>query len=196
MLLELDSSRNSSSLRSRATRFLSPGASSHGHVKVAGGFEELFAGVEGLAAVACHGKPGKEQAGALAKLLGGGGEVLGALFAAQQCIGIARQLFKADVADRESEVVRRNLFQFMRLVEDDRGSLGKDAGVGRAGGLLFDGEVGEEQVVVDDDDVRLESLAAHLGDEAAVVIRAGAAQTGFGAGIEFLPEGAGLGHAR
>ena len=50
----------------------------------------------------------------------------------------------------------------MGLVEDDDGGFGEDAGVGCAGGLLLDGEVGEEEVVVDDDDVGLEGLAAHL----------------------------------
>ena len=190
MLLAFDSSRNSSSVRRRATRFFSPGASSmpvrrsisasislqrgaHGHVEVAGGFEELLAPGEGLAAVAGHGQPGKEHAGAVAKLLGDGGQVLRALLAAQQHVGVARQLFKADVADREAEVAGGHLFQLVRLVEDDRGGFGQNAGVGRAGGLLLDGEVGEEQVVVDDDDVRLEGLAPHLGDEAAAVVGAG-----------------------
>ena len=61
----------------------------------------------------------------------------------------------------------------MGFVEDDGGSFGKDAGIGRAGGLALDGEVGEEEMVVDDDDVGLEGLAAHLGDEAAAIVGAG-----------------------
>ena len=81
----------------------------------------------------------------------------------------------------------------MGFVEDDRGSLGQDAGVGRAGGLLLDGEVGEEEVMVDDDDVGLEGAAAHLGDEAAAVVGAGGAEAGVAACIELVPQSARLG---
>ena len=120
-----------------------------------------------------HGQAGKEHARAVAELLRGGGHLFGAGLAAQQNIGVAGQLFEANVADREAEVAGGDLFQFVRLVEDDRGGFGQNAGVGRAGGLLLDGEVGEEQVVVDDDDVGLEGAAAHLGDEAAAVVGTG-----------------------
>ena len=70
---------------------------------------------------------------------------------------------------------------------------GQDAGIGRSlvprgGGLLLDGEVGEEEVVVDDDDVGLESLAAHLGDEAVLPVGAGLAEADFAACVEFMPE--------
>ena len=59
--------------------------------------------------------------------------------------------------DRQAEVAGGDFFELVRLVEDDGRGLGQNAGVGRAGGLLLDGEVGEEEVVVDDDDVGLES---------------------------------------
>ncbi len=71
----------------------------------------------------------------------------------------------------------------MGLVEDDGGGFGQDAGVGGVGGLLLDAEVGEEEVVVDDDDVGLEGFAAHGGDEAALPVGAGLAEAGFGAGV-------------
>jgi hypothetical protein len=166
-----------------------------GEVEVAGGFEELFAGVEGLAAVAGDGQAGEEEAGALAELLGDGGERLGALLAAELGIGVAGQLFKTEIADGEAEVLRGDFFELVRLVEDHGGSLGQDAGIGRAPGLLLDGEVGEEEVVVDDDEVGLEGLAAHLGDEAAAVIGAGLAEAGIAAGVELVPQRARLGHA-
>ncbi len=78
----------------------------------------------------------------------------------------------------------------MGLVEDDRGGFGKDAGVWRAAGLLLDGKVSEEQMVVDDDDVGLEGAAAHLGDEAAAVVGTGGAEAGVAARVELVPEGA------
>ena len=81
----------------------------------------------------------------------------------------------------------------MGLVEDDGGGFGQDAGVGRVGGLLLDAEVGEEEMVVDDDDVGLERLAAHGGDEAALPVGAGLAEAGFAAGVELVPERGGLG---
>jgi hypothetical protein len=41
------------------------------------------------------------------------------------------------------------------FVEDHGSAVGKDAGIGRAFGFEFDGEVGEKQMVIDDDDVAL-----------------------------------------
>ena len=81
----------------------------------------------------------------------------------------------------------------MGLVEDDDSGLGEDAGVRGVGGLLLDGEVGEEEVVVDDDDVGFEGLAAHGGDEAGLEVGAGLAEAGLGAGVELGPEDGGLG---
>ena len=83
----------------------------------------------------------------------------------------------------------------MGLVEDDGCGFGEDAGVGGVGGLLLDAEVGEEEVVVDDDDVGLECFAAHGGDEAALPVGTGLAEAGFGAGVELLPERGGLGES-
>ena len=129
-------------------------------------------------------------------MLGGGGQALGSLFAAQKGVNIAGQFFEADIRDGETEVGGRDFFKFVGFVEDHGGGFGQDAGVGRSGGLLLDGEVGEEQVVVDDDDVGLECAAAHLGDEAAAVVGTGCAEAGVAAGVELVPESAGLGQSR
>ena len=120
---------------------------------------------------------------------------VGTIFRAQQGFGIAGQLFKADVAYRKSEVIRGNLFEFVGLIEDDGGSLGQDAGIGCAACLATDGKIGKEEMVVDDDDVGFESLAAHLGDEAALIIGACGAQACVGARVELLPERTRFGQA-
>ena len=148
-----------------------------------------------MAAVGGERQRGEEHAGALAELLGEGGDGRGALLAAQERVDVAGQLFKANVRDGEAEVTRGDLFELVGLVEDDGGGFGQDAGIGRAGGLALDGEIGEEEVVVDDDDVGLEGAAAHLGDEAAAVVGAGGAEAGVGAGVELVPKRAGFGHA-
>ena len=80
----------------------------------------------------------------------------------------------------------------MRFVEHDCRGFGKDARVWRAGGLLFDGEVGKEEVVIDDDDVGLQGAAAHLGDEAAAVVGTGCTEAGVAARVELVPQGARL----
>src|SRR5581483_10404715 len=82
----------------------------------------------------------------------------------------------------------RSVFQLVGLVKDDRAELGQDAGVRRALGLLPDREVGEEQMMIDDDDVALGRAAMHLGDEAAVELLALLADAGVGARVEFGPE--------
>ena len=85
--------------------------------------------------------------------------------------------------------------ELVGFVEDDGRGLGQNAGVGCTGSFLLDGEVGKEEVVVDDDDVGLESAAAHLGNEAALVVGTRGAQAGVGPRIEFVPERAGFGQA-
>ena len=59
----------------------------------------------------------------------------------------------------------------MSLVEDHRRGLGQNARVGRTSGLALDGNVGEKQMMIHDDNVRLKRLAPHLGNKAAAVIR-------------------------
>jgi hypothetical protein len=169
-------------------------------VVVAGLFEEGFAVVEGHAAGATDslpyggsrdfgGEDGEEHAGAVFE--GGAGAFDGGgagFFCFEEEFDIAGELVEALRAEADAEVVGGDVFELVGLVEDDAGSVGEDAGVGGVGGLLLDVEVGEEEVVVDDDDVRLEGFAAHGGDETALPIRAGLAETSFGAGVDFAPE--------
>ena len=76
----------------------------------------------------------------------------------------------------------------MGLVENHRAVLGQDTGVRRLLGHKLDGQIGEEQVVIHDDDVALDGAAVHLCDEAAVKLAALGAGAGLGAGIELVPE--------
>ncbi len=140
------------------------------------------------------GEDGEEEAGAVFE--GGAGAFDGAaagLFGLEEHLGVAGELVDALGGEADAEVVGGDLFELVGLVEDDDGGFGEDAGVGCACGLLLDVEVGEEEVVVDDDDVGLEGFAAHGGDEAALPVGAGLAEADFGAGVEFVPEGGGLG---
>ncbi len=118
------------------------------------------------------------------------------MIALQRDFHVAAQLLKAGVADRNSEVASRHVFQFVGFVENYRANLGQNSGVGRVLGLLLDGEVGKEQMMIDDDDVALHRPAMHLGDEAAVPGAALLPQAGVGAGIELVPERAGFGKRR
>ena len=88
------------------------------------------------------------------------GHACGALLAAQQHVGVAGQLFKAEIGERAAEVLRGHFFKLVRLVEDDGGGFRQNAGVGRCRGQLADRSVGKKEVVVDDDDVGLESACA------------------------------------
>ena len=81
----------------------------------------------------------------------------------------------------------------MSFVEDDRGRVGKDAGVGRAIGLQLDGEVCEKEMMVHDDDVALHRAAAHFRNEAALKLAALLAGAGIGARVQLVPEQARLG---
>src|ERR1700722_18375703 len=84
----------------------------------------------------------------------------------------------------------------MRLVKDPRPIFRQHAGVRRAFGFEFYGEICEKKMMVDDDDVALSRATPHLSDEATVIFFAFLAQTGVGASVEFVPEGARLGQFR
>ncbi len=77
----------------------------------------------------------------------------------------------------------------MGLVEDDHGGVGEDANIGGVASPLLDIEVGEEEVVIDDDEFGLYGLAAHRGDEAVLEVGAGLAEADLAAGVELGPQG-------
>src|SRR5581483_2858890 len=95
-------------------------------------------------------------------------------------------------ADRDPEIVSRDVLQFVGFVEDDRGGVRKNSGIRGTVGLQLDGEIGKEEVMVDDDDVALHGPAAHFGDETALPLAAFLADAGVGASVEFVPELAGF----
>ena len=110
------------------------------------------------------------------------------VLALEHRLNVTGQLVEALRAEADAEVVGGNLFQLVRFVEDDHRCLGQNARIGRVRGLLLDAQIGEEEMVVDDDDVRLKRLASHVGDEASLPIRAALAQAGLGASIELAPQ--------
>ena len=167
-----------------------------GEVKVAGRLEKFFAVSKGMAAVGGHGKGGKEKARTLAELLGEGGDLRSGGLTAEQNIGVASEVFKAEVGERPAEVLRGNLLKLVGLVEDDGGRFRENAGVGSVACGEADRSVGEEEMVIDDDEVGLEGAAAHLGDEAAAVVWASGAKARVGAGVELVPEGGGFREGR
>ena len=127
---------------------------------------------------------GEEQARSLAQGCGcvldcGGAGPPGA----QHGLHIAGQFVEALGAEADAEEVARDVLQLVRLVEDHRAGRGQHACVGRRAGLQPDRHVGEEEVVVDDDDLRVQRLAAHGGDEAVLPVGAGLAEAGLAARV-------------
>ena len=179
-----------------------------GEVEVAAGFEEVFAVKEGHAAItglaaftvaagfgpAGSGQSGEEQACPLARGLRGSDDAgIQRLFGAEHGFEVAGEFLEADIAEADAEVTGGDVFELMRFVEDDDAGFGKDSGIRRRAGLQLNGEVGEEEMVIDDDDVALSGAAAHFGDEAALVVGAALAEAGVTARVELGPELAGLG---
>ena len=103
---------------------------------------------------------------------------------AQGGLGVARQLLDAVVRDLDAEVLRRHVFHFVRLVEDQGGVIGQQPGILR----LPQGEVGEKEMVIDDEDVGLRRALAHQGDVAAVELLALLAGASLTARINPRPE--------
>ncbi len=111
------------------------------------------------------------------------------MLGAHHHLHVAHHLLKSLVAEADAEVGAGRLFEFVCLVKDDSAGLRQDAGIGcAASDFLLDAEIGEEEMVVHDDDVALERLAPHLGDEALFEVGAGLSEAGLGAGVHLLPE--------
>ena len=105
---------------------------------------------------------------------------------------IAAQVLDAVIADGDAEILAHHVFDFVGFVEHHGMIAGQDAALVV---LILQGEIGEEEVVVDDDDVAFQRPLVHQGDETAVVVGALLAAAQFGAGIHLGPGGSGLGEA-
>jgi hypothetical protein len=99
-------------------------------------------------------------------------------------LAIPREVFDPVVADRRAEVLRDDVLELVRFVEDEVGAR-RDHLAERA---LADRRVGAQQVMIHDHHVGGGRLLAHPRHEALVVARAFGAETGFGSGRDFIPE--------
>ena len=129
-----------------------------------------------MTAVALVRQRGKEEPRPLAQLLREQVNLRRAFLAAQQYIGVARKVLEAHIRKRAPEVIRRHLFEFVRLVEDDGCGLRQNARVRRGRRHFTHRGVGKEEVMIHDDQIRLHGAASHLGDEAVAIVGTCAAQ--------------------
>ena len=106
-----------------------------------------------------------------------------------RALDVARVVIEPVVADRASEVLRRDVLELVRLV-DDGVAARRNHFAERA---LPHRGVGAEQVVIDDDDVGLRGALAHLRDEAVVELRAVGADAVLAGRRDLGPEGQILG---
>src|SRR5690554_1109575 len=88
-------------------------------------------------------------------------------------------------ADLHTEKERRDIFDLMRLIKDHGVMIGDDT---CARAPEPHREVGEEEVVVDDDELALLSLPPHTRDITIFIIRAARADARLGATDEMRPE--------
>ena len=102
---------------------------------------------------------------------------------------IPPQLLHPVIAHRESEILARDIFDLMRFVEDHGVVVGQNA----AHFVPAHGEIGEEEMVVDDDDVRFRGALVHQGDEAALILLALRPGAKFGPRVDLAPGRAVLG---
>jgi hypothetical protein len=118
--------------------------------------------------------------GRQAKTLGGGQQLGGG----ERAPGVAREHGQLGARDRDAEEVGRHVLEQVRLVEDHRVVVGDRA----AGMIAAQRQVGEEQVVVDDHQLRLFGALAHLRHEARFVVPALAADARVGAALDLAPD--------
>src|SRR5204863_1285454 len=97
---------------------------------------------------------------------------------------VARKLLDAIGARAEAEILRRDVLELMRFVDDRIAARGNDF----AEGVLSHGQVRAQQVMVDDDHVGRRRALAHARHEAVVVPRTLGAEARFGGRRDFAPE--------
>jgi hypothetical protein len=83
----------------------------------------------------------------------------------------------------DAEVLTRDIFDLVRFIEDHRIVFGQNG----AEFFVLQREVGEEEMVIDDDDVAFRSAAVHAGEEAVFEEAAFAAGAEIAACIDLGP---------
>ena len=97
---------------------------------------------------------------------------------------VARKVLDAVIAHAEAEVLRRDVLELMRFVDNRVAASGDDF----AEGVLTHGQVGAQQVMIDDNHVGRRRALAHARHEAVVVPRTLGAEARFGGRRDFAPE--------
>ena len=98
--------------------------------------------------------------------------VAGARACASSCARVAQQQLHLAAAETRAEELRGEVGDLVRLVEDHR--VGRAEQIAEA--VFLEREIGEQQVVIDDDDVGLDRLAARLDHVAAADVGAAVAR--------------------
>ncbi len=150
-------------------------------------FEEAFAVIEAHAGVTC-GKQLEEKPRPVPELPRGcyyvsDGGALEALEPERQ-FGIPRQLLHAVARDLEAEVLCGHVLDVVGLIEDQRGVIGQDT----CELHLLQSQIGEKQVVIHDDDVRLGRPLVHPRNETPFELRAFLPRAQLPAGVNPGPE--------
>ena len=96
----------------------------------------------------------------------------GARACASSCARVAHQQLHLAAAEARAEELRGEIGDLVRLVEDHRVRRAEQV----AEAVFLEREVGEQQVVIDDDDVGLDGLAARLDHVAAADVGAARAE--------------------
>ena len=101
---------------------------------------------------------------------------------------VARQFFELVAGNRHAEILPGDVLHIVRFIEDHGVIFGNNAGQI----LALHRQIGEQQVVIDDDDVGFLRLLVHLGDEAALELLAFLAGAEVAPRVDFGPGGAGF----
>src|SRR6476619_5941157 len=102
----------------------------------------------------------------------------------QRSFYIPAELFHSRIAERNPEITTGDVFQFVRLIKNNCAYIGQDAGIWRILSLLFNRQIGEKQVMVDDNDVTFHRSPMHLSDETPIPLAAFLPETCVGPRIQ------------
>ena len=102
----------------------------------------------------------------------------------QGLIRVPGQLFETVIGNLAPEVIAGHVFDFMGFVEDHGGVFREDA----AEIVVLEGQVGEKQMMIDDDEIGFLGALVHGGDKTLVEVIAFLAGADVSAGVEAGPQ--------
>src|SRR5262245_2358520 len=100
-------------------------------------------------------------------------------------LDVTKQVFDLKTGDAPSEILHGNVFNLMRFIEDHRTVIRQNL----SPFIATQSEIGEEEMMIDDDDLGIERILPRPGDKALIEARTTLAEANIRTSIDVPPQG-------